>query len=94
MIESTCCRTRQPLSIDLLPWADPYIIQLFQESPFRGDSHSVETAPDMPPPRDGRRACSLADAPQRRDAAPLSRRRQRLGTRTQRTESERWLARC
>jgi hypothetical protein len=32
MIESNACRARQKMEIDLLPWADPYILQLFAES--------------------------------------------------------------
>ena len=45
MIELNICRTRQGLEIDLLPWADPYIMQLFLEAEMLGGPASSRLPP-------------------------------------------------
>jgi hypothetical protein len=94
MIESTV-RRPQPLEIDLLPWADPYIAQLFQEAQLLGPSNLTGFAMHAPcSPPDGQRAQSAVKAPWDRPLRVISRPLPRSAPRRQKTESARLLARC
>ena len=68
MIESTARRTHQTLEIDLLPWADPYITQLFQKAMLLGHPSMVEFAADSPARQADRRA--QTEVTVSRDRAP------------------------
>lgn len=94
MIQSTTRRARQTPEIDLLPWADPYITQLFQKAMLLGRSGVVEFPADSLAPQADRRVQTEACVSRDRHSMPVSRPLQRLAPRTRRTESGRLLARC
>lgn len=43
MADQSCCRSGVDTRIDLLPWADPYIVQLFAEAGLVGDAPEPES---------------------------------------------------
>jgi hypothetical protein len=94
MIELNICRTRQGLEIDLLPWADPYIMQLFLEADMLGGSGEFESAPGPGTRSDGRNSHMSVTAPLNDDSWGINSNRRPLLPRRRRTESERLLVRC
>jgi len=94
MIQSTACRARQKSEIDLLPWADPYITQLFQNAMLLGHSGMGEFPADSPDLQADRRLQTEACGSRDRHSMAVSRPLPRLAPRTRRTESGRLLARC
>jgi hypothetical protein len=94
MIESTARRMPQSLEIDLLPWADPYITQLFEEAELLGHSSLTGFVLDWPTQHGDRRVQHEVKSPCDCHSRPISRPVPRLAPRTRRTESARTLARC
>lgn len=94
MIQSTAHRARQKAEIDLLPWADPYITQLFQNAMLLGHSGMGEFPADLPAPQADRRGQAEACGSRDRHSMAVSRPLPRLAPRTRKTESGRLLARC
>jgi serine phosphatase RsbU (regulator of sigma subunit) len=94
MIESTARRAHQTMEIDLLPWADPYITQLFQDAMLLGHPSMVEFAADSPASRADRRVQAEARVSRDRHSKAVNRHLPRLAPRTRRIESVRLLARC
>ena len=81
-------------SLDLLPWADPYIMQLFAEAEVLetvDDTESV-TCRDKPELPAGEKATS--EAVFRSDSWTIRPLRRSAVSRTRRTGSEHLLARC
>jgi len=96
MIESNGCRALQKMEIDLLPWADPYIIQLFAESEQWGRSAvsapaagTGERLPDQAGSADGVITAQFCSESWR-----ISTPRRPSAPRRRRIESERLLAHC
>ena len=94
MIESTARRAHQTMEIDLLPWADPYITQLFQDAMLLGHPSMVEFAADSPASRADRWVQAEARISRDRHSMSVNRQLPRLAPRMRRTESGRLLARC
>lgn len=93
MIESTARHRPQPLEIDLLPWADPYIAQLFQEAQLLGPVNLKGFTVNSPAsPDDDRPPKAVKDSWDR--PLRISRPVPRAVPHRQRTESGRSLARC
>lgn len=91
MLQLNVHRAHQGLKMDLLPWADPYIMQLFQEAELAGESAAAVAAPAPACRRHSEvsSAASLGDETRGVSSirrSPLPRRR--------RTETERLLVRC
>ena len=81
-------------SMDLLPWADPYIMQLFAEAELletADDSKSV-TRRDKPELPAGEKA--TGEAVFSNDSWRIRPLRRSAATRTRKTESEHLMARC
>ena len=93
MIELNIRGTRQGLEIDLLPWADPYIMQLFLEAEMLGDGDEPGSALAPSTGFGGRRPPEVAAALHGDSWGINSTRRPSL-PRRRRTESERLLVRC
>jgi hypothetical protein len=85
MIELNIRGTRQGLEIDLLPWADPYIMQLFLEAEMLGDRDVAGS---------GRNPQAAVAAPLNGASWGLNSPRRPSLPRRRRTESERSLVRC
>ena len=94
MIESTVRRTHQELELDLLPWADPYILQLFLESEPLVHPGSCESAAGVPRSTGDHRIPAVVAAPLNSASGAISLTRRRSTPRRRRTESECLLARC
>ncbi|GEM_PF-1527030 len=94
MIESTACRVSQRPEIDLLPWADPYIAQLFQKAMLLESSGRAEVAAESLASREHCRSQMEVKVTPDRPSVAISRPLPRLAPRTRRTESGRSLVRC
>ena len=94
MIELNTCGTRQGLEIDLLPWADPYIMQLFLEAEMLGDAETPRAAFSPSTGFGRRRPQAEVAAPVNGDSWGINSPRQPSLPRRRRTESERLLVRC
>lgn len=94
MTSQLCPNRAAAQPVDLLPWADPYIAQLFAEAQLIGDATPSES-PLRAAWQDVRVACKASvDAMRPNEPRRIkSPRRARLA-RTRRTEPERMLARC
>lgn len=91
MIELNIGRTRQGLEIDLLPWADPYIMQLFLEAEMLGGSAQFESA--APAACDGRSPQTSVAAPLNGESWGINPNRRPALPRRRKTESARLLVR-
>jgi hypothetical protein len=89
MIELNIRGTRQGLEIDLLPWADPYIMQLFLEAEMLGDRDVAGSARSG-----GRHPQAVVAGPLNGDAWGVNSPRRPSLPRRRRTESDRLLVRC
>ncbi len=94
MMELNVRRTRQGLGIDLLPWADPYIMQLFLESETLGDGGEFESVAAPTLESDARNPHASVAAPLNGDSWGINPARRPSLPRRRRTESERLLVRC
>ena len=94
MIELNIRGTRQGLEIDLLPWADPYIMQLFLEADMLGSSGDFESVTVQAAGSDGRSPQMSVAAPLNGDSWRVNSTRRPARPRRRRTESERMLVRC
>jgi hypothetical protein len=94
MIESNACRAYRRTEIDLLPWADPYIMQLFAESEQWNRSGLSEPAVGETRPETARSAPAVTTAQFCSESWSISAGRRPLTPRRRRIESERLLARC
>lgn len=95
MIESNVCRAHQRMEIDLLPWADPYIMQLFAESEQWGRFGLVDSAGEVKRAPDPAGSAEPAiTAPFCSESWRVNATRRPTTPRRRRTESERSLARC
>jgi hypothetical protein len=91
MIELNVRHTHQGLGVDLLPWADPYIMQLFLESE-RLEDRGVSVAASTE--SGGRSSQAAVAAPLSSDSWGINPTRRPSLPRRRRTESERLLVRC
>ena len=94
MIELNVRRTRQGLGIDLLPWADPYIMQLFLESERLGDCGESGSAATPSAESDARSPHAAVAAPMNGHSRGINLARRPSLPRRRKTESERLLVRC
>ena len=94
MTELTVRRTHQPLEIDLLPWADPYIAQLFVEAGLLVHPGLSESAPSARLPTSDRRSQPAAANGGNIRSWAIRPNPRRSTPRRQRTEAEHLLARC
>lgn len=94
MIESYACRAPRHDELDLLPWADPYIAQLFADARFERDAAGAEPAVSRVRAEVAHDAETVAAADFRRDGWTIRTIRRPAASRRQRIESERLLARC
>ncbi len=94
MIESYACRAQRHDELDLLPWADPYIVQLFADARFERDAAEDEPAARRTRAGIAHDAETVAAADFRRDGWAIRTIRRPASSRRQRIESERLLARC
>jgi hypothetical protein len=97
MIESNSCRAQQKMGTDLLPWADPYIMQLFAESEQWSRSGllsepSARTAERLPEAAGD--ADAVVTAQFCSESWQINAPRRPAAVRRRRIESERLLARC
>lgn len=96
MIETNACRAHHTMEIDLLPWADPYIMQLFAESEQwsrSGLADSTARTVDRSP-ETGDDADAVEHGAWYSDSRRVSAPRRPTAPRRRRIESERLLARC
>jgi hypothetical protein len=93
MIEVNIRGTRQGLDIDLLPWADPYIMQLFLEAEMLGNGDESGTALAPSTGLGGRSAQAVAAA-LHGDSWGINSTRRPSPPRRRRIEAERLLVRC
>lgn len=94
MIELHVRRSRQGVEMDLLPWADPYIMQLFLESEMLGESGATESAAGLSAGSGGHSAQAAVAAPLNDDSWGISLTRRPSLPRRRRIESERFRVRC
>ena len=92
MIELHVRRTHQGLGIDLLPWADPYIMSLFLKSEMLEDGDASAGASSAG--SGGRSPQAAVAAPLNGDSWGINPPRRPSLPRRRRTESERLLVRC
>lgn len=95
MAKQSCCRSGADGRVDLLPWADPYIVQLFAEAGMVTETRKTQS-PLKNAWQDARATCGTDI-----EAMSYSRARRvrptdlsRPASRRRRTESARSLARC
>jgi hypothetical protein len=93
MIELDIRGTRQGLDVDLLPWADPYIMQLFLEAEMLEDGDEPGAA-SAPAAGFGAHSPQAVAAALRGDSWGINSNRRPPLPRRRRTESERLLVRC
>lgn len=91
MLQFNVHRAHQGLKMDLLPWADPYIMQLFQEAELVGESAAAVPAP-APVCRRYPEVSSAASVDD--ETRSISSIRRSPLPRRRRTETERLLVRC
>lgn len=95
MADQSCCRSGADGCVDLLPWADPYIVQLFAEAGIVTETRKARS-PLKNAWQDARAACGTEveamSYGRTRRVRPTELRRP--VSRRRRTESARSLARC
>lgn len=95
MADQSCCRSIADGRVDLLPWADPYIVQLFAEAGLVTDGDTSQS-PLQSAWQDARAACGpgleAVFYGRARRVRPSGGRRQ--VSRKRRTEPARSLVRC
>jgi hypothetical protein len=94
MIDHSHDTATEAQSADILPWADPYIMQLFSEAELLETAEEAKPSPrrDRPVLSPGRKATGVAEF--RRSSWTIRPLRRSVAPRMRRTAAEHLMARC